>query len=162
MRLGYGPGIGQPCLRAGTHRQAQAQVFQNSPDDHGVLDEAHDAEPALTMGADQGVDFEDLLDQACPVLAKLLRGDHRLQHGGDRLPLFSFAQPAPGGVGLAAVVTNALLAAIGDVGPHGDQPFQGRVAAGKIFSLAAMRKRVLTAGASNKRKQPAAMKRRGG
>ena len=35
MRLGYGPGIGQP----------EAQVFQNSPDHHGVLDEAHDAEP---------------------------------------------------------------------------------------------------------------------
>lgn len=49
--------------------------------------------------------------------------------------------PFPGWNWRSAVVTNALLAAIGDVGPHGGQPFQGRVGflllavLGKVRSL---------------------------
>jgi len=84
-------------------------------------------EAALTVGADQGVDFKDLLDQACPVFAKLLRTDHGLQHGGDGVWQLLFTQPAPGGVGVSAVVTNTLLVAVGDVGAHGGQPFESRV-----------------------------------
>jgi hypothetical protein len=57
-------------------------VFQNSPDYGRVIDEADHPETALTMGADQGIDLKDLLDQACPIFSELLGGNFRLQHGG--------------------------------------------------------------------------------
>ena len=38
MGLGLGAAVGQPCLRAGTHRQAEAEVFQGPTDRIGVFE----------------------------------------------------------------------------------------------------------------------------
>ena len=55
MGFGLRSAIGQPCLRAGTHRQAETQMFQDPPDRIGVFDCAHDAHLFLTARTDQGV-----------------------------------------------------------------------------------------------------------
>jgi len=43
MGFGLGAAVGQPCLRAGTHRQAETQMFQDPTDRIGVFDCGHDA-----------------------------------------------------------------------------------------------------------------------
>jgi hypothetical protein len=79
MRLGYGPGVGEP----------EAEMFQDPPDDQRVLDKRDNAHFGGAFGADQGIDFVNFLDQPGPIFSKLLRGDLRLQHSWDRVYPFS-------------------------------------------------------------------------
>lgn len=77
------------------------------------------------MGADEGVEFQDLLNQAYPVFPKRLRRDLRLHPAWDSLALLPIAQSARGCVCVvAAVGTNARLHAIVNVDPPDGRAFQ--------------------------------------
>ena len=92
VRPGYGPGVGEP----------QAQMLENLPDHHRVMDEGNHLHAAATCGALQRVHFIHPLDEAGPgrVLAQPLGRRLRLQDGGQRLlPLLLLLAPfSPGSV----------------------------------------------------------------
>jgi len=102
--------------------------------DLGVLDERNHAHRPLTLGAGEGVNLVDFLDEPCPVLAVPLGWFIGLQDGRDQSVLVYLLALTPTDVAVVAIVTNHLFALIGNMGTHSSEPLQ-RIKGLLVFSI---------------------------
>jgi len=97
---------------------------KNFPDDLRVFDEADDAHGSLAFGANQRINLIYFLNQPCPAFPESFIVCDRFSHAGDDIICPRFFPFTPGDVAVIAVISDHLLASIGDMRAHGRQPFQ--------------------------------------
>jgi len=83
-------------------------VFQDGLDDLPVFNEADDSHNSPTLGAGQGINFVNLLNQPRPVFPVFLRAFIGFQDAGDPV-VFGFFSLSPADVTVVAIISDYRL-----------------------------------------------------